>query len=221
MGGLLQAVTMALFGLQGTYGPAVTIRGDREMRELLEQGPKIANRELNTAFAVAGGLFFRAFLPQLTGAGVKVRRRARKRGAGGGGPRVAVPAKARAAGFKGEVQGVKVLQGKALSLRTRNPVMVAHEFGAVIRPKRGRGLKLPVRTRAEAARTAQPGRKLPFFVLVRQVRIKPKLGFHATWERVQSQILARLDKAAARIAERVNRQDTSGAEAGGGEDAGL
>lgn len=161
---------------------------------------------------VGGGVFLRAFAPQLKGPGIEMKRPGRSKKIG----RVSNPAVTRAAGFRGSVKGLRQIQGKRLVIRTSNPMMVAHEKGAVIRPKKpglfGRllglgagGLAIKVRTAEQAARAgiAWPGQ--PFSFPRQVVRIKAKLGFERTWDATLPQVIDVIAKGPDRAIDRVNK----------------
>lgn len=202
---------MALFDLVGTEG-IVRIRGDREVIQMMEASPRVANQEMNAAFRVAGGIFYRLFNARLSGAGITVKRRVGRGKSGRG--NIRVPAKARAMGFMARVSGMGNIQRKTLRMGTRNPAMVAHEFGAVIRARRTPFLRISIESRKEARATSQPTRQLPFFIQARQVILRPKLGFYMTWGMARAPILERLKRAAERIVRRASKRSAGGGDGG-------
>ena len=98
--------------------------------------------------------------------------------------------------------------------------MLSHIFGATITPRRGRFLRIRVLSRA-AARLGPLKRKIPFFFLVRRVRIPKRVEFFGTWSAVQPQVSERLNRAIERIVHRAMRKRGIAPEAAGGGDAGA
>ena len=196
---------------QSLVGLKVFIIADK-VSEALASFPRVLNAEMNRSMGVGGGVFLRAFAPQLKGPGINMRRPGRSKKIN----RVSNPAVTRAAGFRGEVLGKRIIQGKLLSIRTRSPVMYAHEKGAVIRAKKpgfvGRllglgagGLAIKVRTVEQAAKAgiAWPGQ--PFTFSRQAVRIKATLGCGRTWNAALPQGLDSVAKGPARAVNRVNK----------------
>lgn len=202
----------------------ITITGSEQVERLFLEAPKWTNQTLNQAFARAGGYFFKQFCRGYRVGGITVHRRyvskkgkalREKRQTGSSRYKVAVPKGAKLAGFKGEVQGIRWIQGKRLRIATRNPVMIAHEFGATIRPKTKKGLRIRIKTREQAQRTSQPGHKLPFFIVVRQVKIPARLGFYRTWAQTTPALQDRIAKAINRLISRINARGWASRFAGG------
>jgi hypothetical protein len=168
-----------------------------EIDALIDEAPKTFNAEMNREFARTGTDFFRQFQRErLSGkSGIQVRRRVRSRSPGRGG--VAVPAKARAMGFNGILRVREKLDGKELLLRNSNPIAIAHEEGATIRPKKGQYLFVRIRNLAAARRAGvqiRRGRK-PRVIRIRQVKLRPRLGFIASWTAYVRTAIQRLGQA--------------------------
>lgn len=173
---------------------------------MLRIAPKAFNSAFNRGFSSTMGAFTRKFARErLRKGGVQVRRRTSGGGRSAG---VFVPRKMKALGFKGVLSGRKKLQRKFAEVRTRNPVAIAHEEGATIRPRRGNFLVIPVRNVSAARRAGVsiPRGSRPAFLRVRQVRLKARLQFLATFRRFQPEAIRRLNQALQRGAESAIRQ---------------
>lgn len=181
---------------------------------MLREAPDIFNREFNRGFRLTMGAFYRRFAAErLRKGGIQVRRRIARGGRGG----IFVPAKARALGFRGRMENTGRLGGKAAIASNRSPVAKAHEFGATIRPKRGKYLFIPVKSAAAARRAGvalKRGQK-PKVLRVRRVTIKRRLGFFATWRAFRGEAIQRmgeaLKRAAAATIRRAKRREAAAA----------
>lgn len=176
-----------------------------EVDRLVKQSPKITNAEMNRGFTGSANEFYRVFTRErLSGkGGIRVRRKvvggALKRGG------VRVPARARAMGFGGFLLKRDILDGKTVVMRNTNPIALAHEQGAVITPKKGKHLFIPVKNLSAARRAGvKIGRgKRPKVIRVDAVRLKQRLKFILTWERFVPKVIDRLGKSLNRAKERI------------------
>jgi hypothetical protein len=179
---------------------------DREVKRLMRDAPRVFNAEFNRSFARAAGAFYKKFAKErLKKGGIQVRRRLAKKASGGG---VSVPAKARALGFRGALLGRGELHRKAALMSNSNPVAVIHETGGTIRPRRGNFLFVRVKSVAALRRAGVKVKRgaRPKVIKVRQVTIKPRLGFFSTWraflpelrQRLATSLKAASDRAVAR-----------------------
>ena len=178
-----------------------------EVDRLMAQSPKIVNAEMNKAFVGTANEFYRVFTKErLSGkAGIRVRRKVaggtKKRGG------VRVPARARAMGFGGFLVKRGQLAGKVAIMKNTSKIAIAHELGAVIRPKKGKHLFIKVSNFAAARRGGvqiKRGRK-PKVIRVKSVKLKPRLQFIATWNRFVPRAVARLGKGLQEAARRIER----------------
>lgn len=178
---------------------------DAEVRAMLREAPEIFNREFNRGFQRTMGAFYRKFASaRLRKGGIQVRRGS-ARGGGGG---IFVPRKARLIGFTGKLDNPGRLHGKVAIAANRSPVAAAHEFGATIRPKRGKHLFVRVKSAAAARRAGVPvkrGQK-PKVIRAKKVVIKPRLGFFATWREFQPEAVKRLGDVLKRAAQATIRK---------------
>lgn len=205
---------------QQTDGP-ISVRVDtRELEAMFDEAPRIANSELNRGLGGAMSAFAREFSRErLTtkSRGIRVQRKAR---AAARGRAVKLPARARAIGFKGQFVGARDINGKRVIMRTSSPLLYAHEVGETIRPKGKKYLVIRAAkgsARAEAQKISKGGRGFrtnrfgrrvfPVVAKVKQVKLKPKLGFLSGFARyVQGgDFAARLQKIAERIVQRMAR----------------
>ena len=175
---------------------------DSQVKALMRQSPKIFNQEFNRGFKGTMSAFAKAFVRERLGkGGIRVRRKGSfpQRG------KVTIPVKARKLGFNGGLVGEPSLQRKAAFIRNSNPIAKAHEFGAVITPKKGRYLFIPVTSVAKARRAGVqiPRGKKPKVIRVKKVVIKPRLGFLKTWSAFAPEARRRLNKIVERAVERV------------------
>lgn len=194
--------------------PSKSDVNSQRLERFLSRVPDFYNSELNRAFSSTIGAFTRKFTKERLsgGAGITVRRRIRRRKKTGekAAPRSRknpgqpfVPVKARAAGFKASLSGLDSIAKKRGEFRTSNPVMLAHELGATIRPKRGRYLTISInKKRLKKDRRFKRG---TIVARVRQVRLKPRLGFDKTWRSFLPEAQQRLAKARDRATQRANR----------------
>ncbi len=183
---------------------------DSQFKLLMKSGPKIMNQEFNRGFKSTMSRFMKVFSKQAFGKGrFNVRRSGVFKTRKGG---ITIPVKARKFGFVGRVHGTKSLQRKAAIVRNSAKFAVAHELGATIRPKRGKFLKIPVKSLAAARRAGVdiPRGKKPKFILVRKVRIKPRLRFIRTFGRFRGEAIRRLNKTLKRAAEGAIRRASRG-----------
>jgi len=168
---------------------------DRAVLRLLQSIPKEANAEYNRSLRTIGGLFMRKFTSERLRKGViEVHRKGSPKRAG-----LFIPLKARLAGFTGRLEGQKGLERKRVRLGTRNPVMIAHETGAIIRPIRAEYLRLRFRTFAIATRAEGIS-----FIFSKLVRLPARLGFIATWLGFQPTARFELEKALDRSLKRAS-----------------
>jgi len=216
-----------------------------EIQRYLLFVPEAFNPGLNRALRSIGGVFSRQFTAKRLGKeGVEIKRGGIAKGRRGK-DQPALPARMQRAGFKGEIVGTSNLEQKALHIRSRSSVMLAHQFGAVIRPKRTRNLKirLPIQgskpsqeqlqeafvlkeangqlllvTHAGGTGARSRERLVVLAVLVPQVTIKASLNFLEDWQAFEPEAFRRLDKSAVDTTARLNR-GKSGGLLGGSEDA--
>lgn len=194
-------------------GDVTTKIDEASIRKWLDTVPKVFNTEFNGGFRRLGGAFYRRFARErLRKGGIQIRRQGASR-RGGGRRRVSIPKKARLAGFRGFVARQGQLPDKSLLMGTRNPVMIAHEFGATITPKTSRYLAVQVRRPSDRRKVSQvrrgrrrTRRRLPFPVFVRRVVLRPRLGFVDTWVTFQSEATERLEKIIERSVQRAQRR---------------
>lgn len=181
--------------------PEVTLKvHDAAVRAAIQKLPIVANQEMNRGLQRIASGFYKAFRPRLQGAGIKVRRRLSTGRSKGG-----VPAVASAMGFRAKIDPRRGLEGKTLTLWSRSPVIYAHEFGAQIRGNPLLAIGEPPRlSRRGGYDRAKIGKVIR---RVRQVTIKPKLGFYDTWTTFAPSVRIFLAGAAARIVKRANKLD--------------
>ena len=207
----------------------------KEAEAAVQAVPRKFNAALNRQFKAIGGEFGREFTTaRLNKAGVNIHRKAAVKKQGG---LVFLPRKMRLAGFKAVITGRDGLDGKKLSIRTSNPVMLAHELGATILPggkgrrkwlaipfsKQPKGVSpeerreafvirsksgLPILvTRSRGTGKKEKLRGLAF--LAKSVTMKPRLKYLATWDGYVPKALARLDKAAEDTLKRLEREESA------------
>ena len=172
---------------------------DSQVKALLNQSPKIFNAEFNRGFSRTMGAFMRKFTKERLGkGGIKSRRRGIFSQSGG----IFIPTKARKLGFSGRLENKKSLARKVASVRNSSPIAKAHEYGAVIRPKKGRFLFIGVKSVAKARRAGVsiPRGKKPKVLRVRSVTIKPRLGFLKTFRAFIPEAKRRLNESLQRAA---------------------
>lgn len=171
---------------------------DSQFKALLKVTPGELNREFNRGFGLTMGAFMRRFDKQAFGKGkIKIRRSGAFKKRKGG---IFIPKRSRKFGFTGRVHGRKRLEGKVAEVKNRSPHADAHEYGATIRPKRGRYLIIPVAgsnrnsvARARRAGVDIPRGQKPRFIKVRRVKIKARLGFHKTFRRFRPEAIRRFN----------------------------
>lgn len=198
----------------GPRGLSIEFDIDKKQFDLLMKvTPKTMNQEFNRGFKTTMGRFMKIFSKQAFGKGrIDVKRTGAFKKKKGG---IAIPVKARKFGFVGRVHGTKSLHNKAAIVNNKAKFAVAHELGATIRPKKGKFLKIPIKSLAEARRAGVdiPRGKKPSFILVKKVRIKPRLRFLRTFGRFRGEAVRRLNKALKRAADgairRAKRRQTS------------
>ena len=178
---------------------------DREWQALMSVAPRTVNSEFNRGLGATMGAFMRVFDKQAFGARsqgkIAVRRKGRFSSGRGG---VFIPAKSRKFGFKGSVEFRQSIDRKQAVVRNRSPVAISHELGAIIRPKRKKYLTLRIRSVAEARRRGVqiPRGGKPAVIRVKQVRIRPRLRFIATFIAFANEARTRLQHVLNRAAER-------------------
>lgn len=184
--------------------PRSRVRGQKRVTKFLEQDvPKIVNAEFNRGMAATMGAFSREFTKaRLSGGGITVRRRVRAKKKGRGQP--FVPAKARAVGFTARLSPTERLQGKTATFRTSNPILIAHEEGAIIRPRRGRFLTIQVKKKRQ--KKDRRFKRGTVVARVRRVVLRARLGFDASWRQFIPQALDRMRKTRDRATDRANRR---------------
>lgn len=173
-----------------------------QFESLVKVMPDIMNQEFNRGLKNAMSRFMKIFSKQAFGKGkINVRRNARfKRRKGS----ITIPVASQKFGFVGRMHGTGSLQGKAAVVRNSAPFALSHELGATIRPKKGKFLKIPIKSVAEARRRGVdiPKGQKPKFLLVKKVKIKPRLRFHRTFRLFRNEAVRRLNKSLARAAKR-------------------
>lgn len=204
---------------------------DEEVRKALAEMPKAFNSALNRAARGISGAFGRKFTRERLSI-LKLRRKAGKAPAGA----PFLPAKMRAAGFRARLDGLGAINGKRLSIRTRSPVLVAHELGAVIRAGDGGKLRIRIarnwrQTNREERKNAfvvrrrgkailavkRDGKLFPIATLVSQVKVPKDLGFIDSWSAFAPEIVKRLDKAMLDTMKRLGRGGDAAAAVEGGD----
>lgn len=174
---------------------------DSQVKALMRQSPKIFNQEFNRGLARTMGAFTRKFAKERLGkGGIQVRRRGRFSQGGGG---IFIPLKARKFGFVGNLSGKESLTRKVAVVRNNSPIAKAHEFGAVIQPKKGKFLFIGVKSVAKARRAGVniPRGKKPKVIRVRRVVIKARLGFLKTFRSFIPEAKRRLNQSLQRAAQ--------------------
>lgn len=225
----------------------VTVVQSEAVQRALSEFPKQVNAEMNKAFRASGTLFSRAFTRnQLSGgSGIKINRRARK--AAGGKDKPSLPAKMRAAGFRGAMTGLGDLDSKRMIIRSRSPVLATHETGGVISSKKSRlglairmkgffeiprekrffvrawgkggkvGLYAPAKTN-ENLLTASDWRQIAHYKP--SVTMKPRLRLYEAWSAFAPAAHARCEKGIGNVIRRFGLGVTIGPGPGDYEDAG-
>lgn len=120
--------------VQTGYAPAAVVIRTEKVQEVLREAPGVLNTAYNRALKRIGGVFGAKFTEErLRGGGITVRKKGQA-AAKSGGPSIhpRLPRAMVLAGFKGQLKGPEGLEHKALSIRTSNPVMTAHEHGVTI-----------------------------------------------------------------------------------------
>lgn len=193
---------------------------DDRVGETLRQFAPYLNASVNRQGRSAVSEFGRRFTAaRLVKGGVEIRKRGALKAREKGQP--SLPAKMRRAGFKARLAHEERLEGKKFIIRTRNPAMIAHQLGLLIRAGTGKGrrkwLTVPfsdqpkgispeqiknafvVQLKGHAAILAvktSSGDIVGIAALVKQVQMKARLQFLETWDGYSAgPLLGRLDKA--------------------------
>lgn len=188
----------------------------RLVEDTLIDCPRHLNQNLNRQSRSATSEFGRKFTAERLGpGGIEVHRRGQFKRPAKGQP--SLPIKMRRAGFYARLRGEQKIDGKKFRIATRNPAMVSHELGLTVRADRGGFLPVPLRDQPEGISPRQReqaivlrlmghnpilvvkldnGDFVAIAVLVKQVKMKARLGFLRTWSAYESgQLPGRLDKA--------------------------
>lgn len=201
------------------------------MEDTLIDSPKHLNANLNRQSRSATSEFGRQFTAERLGpGGIEIHRRGQFKKPAKGQP--SLPIKMRRAGFVARLRGEQKIDRKRLRISTRNPAMVSHELGLTVRADRGGFLPVPLKDQPEGISPRQReqaivlrllghnpilvvkldnGDFVAIAVLVKQVKMKARLGFIRTWLGYEgSKLPGRLDKAVTDTLKRAGIQPPPG-----------
>jgi hypothetical protein len=108
---------------------------DKAVRALFKEFPKIANQECNKYYKKVISEFAKEFTKRRLKRPIfNVKRKLKKKPTPKGQP--PIPAKAKAAGFKGVMGGINKIDKKWARFYTGNPLLLIREYGGTIVPKK-------------------------------------------------------------------------------------